>query len=204
VRERLEEFSLQLAQAFGIVGTSARGHPRNTNGTGALAQLPNVAKYGIAAHTGFVPADLNPLGASVPQGDSHDSAKLAALLEEARAASPQDRIAWRDPIASYDELAIAGVTPWLADSALAAFAIRVIRSAGERAAPDEACRVLRAARPRLPAALQGDVDWAIAALKAVQKRDAAPKPAATSDTKAAAAPAAKRAPAARSKPSSAA
>ena len=60
------------------------------------------------------------------------------------------------------------------------FAIRVIWTVGEHGAPEEATRALRAVRPRLSPALQGDVDWAIASLKTAQKRDAAasPRPAA--------------------------
>lgn len=126
----------------------------------------------------MVPADVNPaVGDPGPNtADSEDSTRLAALLDEARAASPQERIAWRDRIASYDQLAIAGVTPWLSDSALAAFAIRVIWTVGEHGAPEEATKALRGARPKLSPALQGDVDWALASLKTAQKRDAA-KPA---------------------------
>ncbi len=132
------------------------------------------------AHTGDVPADVNPAVGTSDSGiaDTEDPAKLDALLEEARAASPQDRIAWRDRIASYEQAAIAGVTPWLSDSTLAAFAIRVIWTVGEHGSPEEATRALRAVRPRLSPALQGDVDWAIASLKSAQKRDAAVKPAA--------------------------
>jgi hypothetical protein len=121
-----------------------------------------------------VQADANPIGG--PQFDATDpdaNAQLASLLEEARMASPQDRIAWRDRIASYDQLAIAGVTPWLSDSTLAAFAIRVICRVGEHGSPDDASRALRGARPKLSPALQGDVDWALASLKAAQKRGGA-------------------------------
>jgi hypothetical protein len=121
-----------------------------------------------------VQADMNPIAGPQPDGPDPDaSAQLASLLEEARKASPQDRIAWRDRIASYDQLAIAGVTPWLSDSTLAAFAIRVICRVGEHGSPDDASRALRGARPKLSPALQGDVDWALASLKAAQKRGAA-------------------------------
>jgi hypothetical protein len=92
--------------------------------------------------------------------------QLVALLDQARAASPGERIEWRDRIAPYGQRAIDGVKPWLADSALAAFAIRVIWRVGEEDSPEEAIRVLRAARGKLPPALKGDADWAIKALKA--------------------------------------
>ena len=112
--------------------------------------------------------------------------QLAALLDEARAASPQERIQWRDHIAPYGQRAIDGVKPWLADSALAGFAIRVIWRVGERGAPGEAGRVLRAARGRLSPAHQGDVDWALAALKRAQKAELAPSAAAPATTRRAA------------------
>ena len=124
---------------------------------------------------GDVQMDANPTAAPDPNASDPDaSAALASLLEEARAASPQERIGWRDRIASYDQLAIAGVTPWLSDSTLAAFAIRVIWTVGEHGSPDDATRALRGARPKLSPALQGDVDWALASLKATQKRSAVP------------------------------
>jgi hypothetical protein len=107
---------------------------------------------------------------------------LAALLDEARAASPQERIQWRDRIAPYGQRAIDGVKPWLADGPLAAFAVRVIWRVGELGAPDEASRVLRAARGRLSPALRGDVEWALAALKQsrqVEPRNQAAAPSAT-------------------------
>jgi hypothetical protein len=100
--------------------------------------------------------------------------QLAALLAEARAASPDLRIQWRDRIAPYGQRAIDGVKPWLTESQLAAFAIRVIWRVGERGEPQEASRVLRASRGRLSPALQGDVDWALTALK--QSRHVAPEP----------------------------
>jgi hypothetical protein len=117
------------------------------------------------------------MGAPTPDtADPKVVAQLAALLDEARAASPQERIEWRDRIASYDEIAIAEITPWLSDDNLAAFAIRVIWTVGERVAPEEATRTLRSARPRLSPALQGDVDWALASIKAAQKRVSAGDP----------------------------
>ena len=48
---------------------------------------------------------------------------------------------------------------------LAAFAIRVIWRAGELGEPAAAVTSLRAARGRLPANLQRDVDWALRSLQ---------------------------------------
>lgn len=92
--------------------------------------------------------------------------QLVALLDEARAASPGQRIEWRDRLAPYGQRAIDGVKPWLVEGALAAFAIRVIWRVGEEGSPEEAIRVLRAARGKLPPYLRDDVDWAIKALRA--------------------------------------
>jgi len=89
---------------------------------------------------------------------------LTRLLAEAAVASADRRIEWRDQIAPFGRRAIEGVEPWLADSALAAFAIRVIWKVGERGEPEAAVKALRAARGRQPVHLQGDIDWALRAL----------------------------------------
>ena len=89
---------------------------------------------------------------------------LTALLAEAAAASPSQRIEWRDRIAPFGPRAIDAVQPWLADTALAGFAIRVIWRVGEQGAPEAAVKALRAAKGRLPVHLKGDVDWALRAL----------------------------------------
>ncbi len=99
---------------------------------------------------------------------------LAALLAEAAVAPPDRRIEWRDRIAPFGRRAIEGVEPWLADGALAAFAIRVIWRVGEQGEPAAAAKVLRAARSRLPAHLQGDVDWALRALGPAVRQAAVP------------------------------
>ena len=91
--------------------------------------------------------------------------ELARLLDEARAAPPDRRIEWRDPIASFGERAIATIEPWLAEPAFSAFAIRVIERAGAQGNAVPARLVLRAARRVVPPALQGDLDWAIARLR---------------------------------------
>jgi hypothetical protein len=91
---------------------------------------------------------------------------LAALLEEASAASPAERIEWRDRIAAYGPRAIEGVRPWLSNPALAGFAIRVIERAGASSDPAVAAKVLRAARKRVPPAAADDVAWALQRLRA--------------------------------------
>lgn len=100
---------------------------------------------------------------------------LADLLQEARAAAPDRRIEWRDRIAAHGALAIEAVDPWLVDTALAAFAVRVIERVGALGEPDLAGRVLRAARSRVPAQVRSDVDWALQRLRAAMRT--APPPA---------------------------
>jgi hypothetical protein len=91
--------------------------------------------------------------------------ELSALLQEAEAASPMDRIEWRDRIAAHGTRAVQAVTPWLADPALAAFAIRVIERAGANADATEAMRVLRSARATLAPIASRDLDWALGLLR---------------------------------------
>lgn len=91
--------------------------------------------------------------------------ELAPLLEEAEAASPANRIQWRDRIAAHGSRAIEGVKPWLADPILAAFAVRVIERAGTSGETEHATQVLRSARSRVPTALKGDIDWALHRLR---------------------------------------
>lgn len=93
--------------------------------------------------------------------------ELAPLLAEAEAASPGNRIDWRDRIAAYGSRAIEGVKPWLADPVLAAFAIRVIERAGRNGEAEQATELLRWARPKVSTALKGDIDWAIHQLRAL-------------------------------------
>ena len=95
---------------------------------------------------------------------------LSSLLEEARTATPGSRILWRDPIALHGRVAIDGVEPWLEDSTLAAFAIRVIQRVGAQGEPGAATKVLRSARSRVPPHIQGDIDWALAELKPASRK----------------------------------
>lgn len=94
---------------------------------------------------------------------------LTALLEEARTTPPSRRIELRDPIAAHGAIAIERVRPWLEDDALAAFAVRVITSAGVHGEPALAMQVLRSARSRVPARVAPDVDWALLHVKASTK-----------------------------------
>ncbi len=101
--------------------------------------------------------------------------ELAALLEQARSATPERRIESRDGIAAYGALGIDGVRPWLVDGALAAFAVRVIERAGINGESALASKVLRSVRTTVPPAVTEDVAWALEHLRAA----AHPKPAAS-------------------------
>jgi hypothetical protein len=102
--------------------------------------------------------------------------ELVALLEEARSASPDRRIESRDRIAAYGPRAIEGVRPWLADGALAAFAVRVIERAGVNGESALASKVLRAARATVPPGVTVDVVWALEHLRAAARPRAAAAP----------------------------
>ena len=104
--------------------------------------------------------------------------ELLALLNEADAASPMQRIEWRDRIAAHGARAIDGVRPWLANPVLAAFAIRVIERAGINGEARHATQVLRSARSRVPLAMKGDVDWALHLLRHRATESVAPSAAA--------------------------
>jgi hypothetical protein len=99
--------------------------------------------------------------------------QLASLLEEARGASPDRRILWRDQIAPFGTRAIDGVEPWLTNGVLAAFAVRVILRVGQQGEREAAAKVLRSARGRVPPQVKGDVEWALAALRLVARQAAA-------------------------------
>jgi hypothetical protein len=99
--------------------------------------------------------------------------QLASLLEEAQGAAPDRRILLRDQIAPFGKRAIEGVEPWLASGVLAAFAVRVILRVGQQGEREAAAKVLRSARRRVPTQVQGDVDWALAALRLAARQAAA-------------------------------
>lgn len=60
--------------------------------------------------------------------------ELDDLLTQAREADQQTRIALRNPIAAYSELAIDAMADWLGDARLAGFAIRVLERIGQQQA----------------------------------------------------------------------
>jgi len=70
---------------------------------------------------------------------------LSALIKAARAAPPETRIQFRDPIAAHGAEAITAVTPWLADPRLGAFAARVIAAVGRQGHATEAVKAFTAA-----------------------------------------------------------
>ncbi len=71
-----------------------------------------------------------------------DAAGLKNLLASAAAASPGDRISYRDRIAGVGADAIAPMSEWLADARLGAFAVRVLERIGQE--PDSREDVVRA------------------------------------------------------------
>jgi hypothetical protein len=99
--------------------------------------------------------------------------QLASLLQEAQGAPPDRRILWRDQIAPFGKRAIEGVEPWLTSTLLAAFAVRVILRVGQQGERDAAAKALRSARRRVPARVQGDVEWALASLRLAAREAAA-------------------------------
>ena len=83
---------------------------------------------------------------------------LADLVDAARSATPNDRIDYRDQIATYGNTAIDAMGEWLADPVLTRFAVRVIgrvADLGERAGGIEA---LRLAREEAAPDQQSDID----------------------------------------------
>jgi hypothetical protein len=57
--------------------------------------------------------------------------ELEDLLKEARSAPPNDRIAFRDPIAAHGSAAISALIPWLSDKSVASFAVLTIGAISE-------------------------------------------------------------------------
>ena len=88
---------------------------------------------------------------------------LDHLLVAAQKAEPESRIDLRDQIAAHGERAIEAMTDWLADTRLAAFAIRVLERIGRTPETRAAVVDVLAAidREELPPHLAGDVDRAL-------------------------------------------
>jgi len=102
--------------------------------------------------------------------------QLEALLAEAQAASPDQRIEWRDRIAAYGDRGIEAVSPWLADDVLASFAVRVIDRAGLDGHAEAASLALRTWRRRAPEGARDDIEWSLHRIKAAGRAEAS-KPA---------------------------
>jgi hypothetical protein len=83
---------------------------------------------------------------------------LELLIERARAASPNDRIELRDPIAAHGEAAIHAMAEWLADPQLTRFAVRVIGRAADLGQRDAAVSMLSPARHEATLDQQQDID----------------------------------------------
>ena len=90
---------------------------------------------------------------------------LPGLLEQAGAASPHERIQWRDPIAAHGVAAIAAIEPWFADRTLSAFAVRVVQRVGENGQSAQAIAALQNARSRVPPHVKADLNAAIRTLQ---------------------------------------
>lgn len=96
---------------------------------------------------------------------------LASLLQAAADAAPGSRIEFRDKIAAHGEAAIKGISPWLADPALGAFAVRVIRKACDPDTLAVALASLRSAKTSAGSeAITRDIEEAIKALKPPARR----------------------------------
>jgi hypothetical protein len=91
---------------------------------------------------------------------------LDALLKRAQAADPMSRIELRDPIAAHGPAAVDAVAPWLEDSRLGGFAVRVLTVVADAGDGLHAYETLRAARPRVAdEAVLRDVEALMAVLK---------------------------------------
>ncbi len=99
---------------------------------------------------------------------------LASLLQAAADAAPDRRIELRDAIAAHGEAAIKGVSPWLTDPALGAFAVRVIRKAVDVDSVDVALACLRSAKSSAGSdGITRDIEEAIKAIRPPARRTVA-------------------------------
>ena len=104
------------------------------------------------------------------------ASELRKLLAGAEQAGPVHRIEYRDRIAAHGQPAIEAIAPWLADPALAAFAIRVIERVGRDGEQEAAVETLRGARRTTDPHVRADLDWALLHLRAPVGMAATPAP----------------------------
>jgi hypothetical protein len=83
---------------------------------------------------------------------------LNDLVRRARAATPNDRIDLRDPIAAHGAPAIEAMAEWLADPELTRFAVRVIGRAADTGHRETAIQVLDEARQEATPDQRIDID----------------------------------------------
>ena len=96
---------------------------------------------------------------------------LEDLLKQASKATPAHRIEYRDAIAAYGPSSISSVAPWLGDSRLGAFAVRVIVSAGRAGHRSEAYAALSSAVNEAPnEALRRDIQTGMVEFAPVSRR----------------------------------
>ncbi len=83
---------------------------------------------------------------------AEEDEELAELLRVAFAASPGERVQYRDAIAAFGTAALPALARWLTDARLGAFAVRVLEAIGRR--PDGRADAIRAlAQARTSAAV---------------------------------------------------
>jgi hypothetical protein len=88
--------------------------------------------------------------------------EVRALVERAAAASPDERIAFRDAIAAHGAPAIVAMQQWLEAGRPPGFAIAVIEHVGQAGERERAVAALHAVRARMPA-------WADLATSAIRR-----------------------------------
>ena len=91
---------------------------------------------------------------------------LTALLERARAASPNDRIDFRDAIAAHGEAAISAMVEWIDHPELWRFATKVLWRVAQAEHRDAAIEALRAAGAAASSDRRAAIDAELAALGA--------------------------------------
>jgi hypothetical protein len=96
-----------------------------------------------------------------PTGES-----LTVLLERARAASPNDRIDFRDAIAAHGEAAISAMVEWIDHPELWRFATKVLWRVAQSTDRDAAIEALRAAGAAASSDRRAAIDGELAALGA--------------------------------------